>query len=596
MHQNFSYTQNTKKSQFFNCFVSKRPAPDIKQLSPLLGFIHLFSSLIFLFSMQVQAVEPHVLEEGVREFMRQQEREQDIRSHYEQRPEVRLDRSQPQTLERGVDEVCFVINRLVLVGDESKRFNNLLKNIELNGAPVEGQCLGVQSILTVLDSLQNKIIEQGYVTTRVVIGSQDLKSGILEIRLIEGLTGDINFIGEPRPYFISNNMIAVRRNQLLNLRDIEQSLENLQRLPSLTVAIDLEPGEELGRSNLNIKAQQARRIRADLSLNDSGSKSTGIYQGGATLFLDNPLFMADMVYISLTESLGGANDASNNSRGYVAHYSAPYGYWLMSLTGSANSYDQKVQGLNNTYTYSGDSESYSLDLDYLFYRDATRKISARASIRHRESSNYIDDTEVDVQRRKTTRWAMKVNYLQYLQAGKFDFSFEYSRGSKALNAISAPEEAFGSGYTKAEIYSLQASYDTYFELMERNYLYRLVFRSQWTPEPLIPQDRFNIGSRYTVRGFERNISASADKGMLLRNELSNRIFSFADAYMGMDAGILGGNPYKYQSRQWMLGSVFGVRGRVKGIDYDFFMGSGLAATTGIEKHEINGGFSFNYGF
>lgn len=454
----------------------------------------------------------------------------------------------------------------------------------------------MQSILALLDSVQNRIIERGYVTTRVVIGSQDLKSGILEIRLIEGRTGEINFTGEQTPYFLFNNMIAVRPDKLLNLRDIEQSLENLQRLPSLTVAIDLELGAELGISNLNIKTQQTRRIRADLSLNDAGGKSTGIYQGGATLFLDNPLFMADMVYISLTDSLGGANDTNNNSRGYVAHYSVPYDYWLVSLTSSANSYDQKVQGLNNTYTYSGESESHSLDLDYLFYRDATRKISTRASLRHRESSNYIDDTEVDVQRRKTTRWAMKVNYLQYLQTGKFDFSLEYSRGSKALNAISAPEEAFGSGYTKAEIYSLQASYDTYFELMERNYLYRLVFRSQWTPEPLIPQDRFNIGSRYTVRGFERNISASADKGLLLRNELSNRIFSFADVYMGMDAGILDGNPYKHQSRQWMLGSVLGVRGRVKGLDYDLFMGSGLAATAGIEKHKTNGGFSFNYGF
>lgn len=84
-----------------------------------LHFTLAFTGALLLLSMHVQAVDSHVLEEGFREFIRQQEREQDIRSNYEQRPDVRLDREQPQARELGTDDLCFTISQLVLVGDES---------------------------------------------------------------------------------------------------------------------------------------------------------------------------------------------------------------------------------------------------------------------------------------------------------------------------------------------------------------------------------------------------------------------------------------------------------------------------------------------
>ena len=44
-------------------------------------------------------------------------------------------------------------------------------------------------------------------------------------------------------------------------------------------------------------------VRATLSLDDSGTKSTGRTQGGATLAWDGPLGLNDLAYVSVNHDL-----------------------------------------------------------------------------------------------------------------------------------------------------------------------------------------------------------------------------------------------------------------------------------------------------
>ena len=142
---------------------------------------------------------------------------------------------------------------------------------------------------------------------------------------------------------------------LLDLRDIEQGLENLQRLPTVQVEMDIVPAEQPGESDIVITRQQSKFWRLGLSLDDSGSSSTGRYQGGLTLSLDNPLALSDLFWFSMNHDLqtGPEKRQPKPQRPLVCSR----GWWAFSVTGSDYHYHQTVAGLNGDIRYSGKSQS-----------------------------------------------------------------------------------------------------------------------------------------------------------------------------------------------------------------------------------------------
>ena len=185
---------------------------------------------------------------AAQEQLRQQERERIQRQQQEIRPDVRL--SAPAVLPEGVpsaeldeflptDETpCFTIHSLHLVGDESARFQWLLEHADQTQSGQEdkviGRCLGTHSINIILHRLQAALTQRGWITTRVLVEPQDLASGQLHLNLLPGRVGQIrlspNAQGELPKHANLGTAFPIRPGDLLNLRDLEQGLENLRRI------------------------------------------------------------------------------------------------------------------------------------------------------------------------------------------------------------------------------------------------------------------------------------------------------------------------------------------------------------------------------
>ncbi|MRU32191.1 ShlB/FhaC/HecB family hemolysin secretion/activation protein, partial [Xylella fastidiosa subsp. multiplex] len=73
---------------------------------------------------------------------------------------------------------------------------------------------------------------------------------------------------------------------------------------------------------------QGRPVRFNASFDDSGSKSTGKSQAGATLSLDHVLTQTDLFYINLNRS--AFNGSKRGTRRITLHYSMPLGNWLIA--------------------------------------------------------------------------------------------------------------------------------------------------------------------------------------------------------------------------------------------------------------------------
>ncbi|WP_434628970.1 ShlB/FhaC/HecB family hemolysin secretion/activation protein [Pseudomonas sp. Z1-29] len=538
------------------------------------------------------------------ELLRQQERERVLREQLESRPDVRL---QAAPVDEGVDRLpsrespCFAINDIRLIGEASEQFQWALRAANPKDDPAIGRCLGGGGINLTMKRMQNAIIEAGYVTTRVLAEAQDLNSGVLVLTLVPGRIREIRFEEGTSSRANAWNAMPASPGDLLNLRDIEQALENFKRVPTAEADIKIAPARAAdakpGESDVVIAWSQRFPARVSLSVDNSGSKTTGKYQGNVSLSLDNLLSLNDLFYASVNHDLGGGESGHRGSDGSTLHYSLPFGYWQLGFTSSEYNYEQSVAGANQTYQYRGESRNNELRLSRLLYRDAVRKTTAWGSLWTRSSENFIDDTEIGNQKRRMAGWQLGLDHREFIGASILDLGVAYRRGTGANDALRAPEEDFDAGTSRSQIITADAQLQVPFLVGDQRLRYIGGWRAQWNRTPLVPQDRFSIGGRYSVRGFDGENILSADRGWTLRNEIGLSLGQTGqELYTGIDYGEVSGQASEFLIGQRLAGAVVGIRGGYKGLSYDWSLGTPLKKPDGFETANVTSAFTVIWSF
>jgi hemolysin activation/secretion protein len=579
-----------------NARVALVPGPKSRTASLLLA------ASLYACGANAQTAPPEIANQ---EFLRQQERERALREQQQPSPDVFLKPEAPAlTGSFAPEQPCFAIERINLAGDESQRFSWALPAAERAGDgspdPSRGRCLGARGINEVMRRVQNAIVARGFVTTRVLAQPQDLSTGTLTLTVLPGRIRAIRF-ADPSDIRASHwNAMPAKPGDLLNLRDLEQALENFKRVPTIEADLRIVPAEadnaRPGESDVVIAWKQRFPLRLSLSADDSGIPTTGKYQGYLTLSYDNWWTSSDLFYVSVNRDLANtAGDGGTN--GHIVHYSIPFGYWLLALNSSESRYRQSVVGASQTYLYSGQSRNNDVRLSRIVHRDAVGKTGLALRLWSRESANYIDDTEVEVQRRSMAGWEVSANHRRFVRAATLDLTLGYREGTGAMGSIPAPEEAFGEGTSRPRITFSQLQVGVPFVLGGQRLRVGVEMRAQWNGTPLVPQDRFAIGSRYSVRGFDGERLLLGDRGWLMRNELSWALPGLGqDLFVGLDHGQVGGPSTAGLNGTSLTGAAIGVRGSVKWVSFEVFAGRPLAKPPGFITADVVAGFSLNATF
>lgn len=485
---------------------------------------------------------------------------------------------------------CFVIARITLSGTEPLPRWLPLQRL---ANQVQGQCLGAKGINLLMSQLQNRLISHGYVTTRVLAPQQDLNGGILRLNVVPGTIRSVELTSGSDRYLTLFSTFPARPSNLLNLRDIEQGLENLQRVPTVQASMELIPGDAAGETDIALSWKQSKMWRLAASLDDSGTRGTGRYQGGATLFLDNPLSLSDLFYVSAGGSIKNRGEKSTNN--LTGHYSLPFGYWTAGITASSYDYHQTVAGLNGDIRYRGDSENVTLQLSRLLHRNASQKTTLTYDVQTRSSKNYVNDTEIEVQRRRTSAWRVGLQHRHFISQATLDAGISYQRGTRWFGAMPAQEEYVGEATALSKILRLNAQLDIPFAVMAQNFHYNLQYQRQSTNTALTPQDQFSIGGRWSVRGFDGERTLNADRGWTVRNDLGwYTPLPGHELYVGVDYGEVSGPSDPYLLGHPLAGSVIGVRGNLLNTRYDLFAGKPLSKPDGFKTDSATVGFNLNW--
>lgn len=540
---------------------------------------------------------------------RRDESAEQERRQRQQEPAVRLpvelDDSDAEGRPLPADANCFPVQRIVLTLPE--RLSDPVRQAgmrHLAQGPFRqaqayldryrGQCLGPAAIGELAARIGRRILAEGYSTTRVMVPEQDLSAGTLSLVLLPGIVRTIRF-AEPDRSAGWRTAFPLAPGDLLNLRDLEQGLEQMKRLPSQEVDIDIVPGVQAGESDVILRLKQSRPWRLVANLDDGGARSTGRLQAGLKLALDGPLGLNDMLSAGLLRDADRAGAAHGTGGGQFA-YTLPYGYWNFSLSASRHGYHQRIAGHNQTFLFSGHARNLEWKVQQLFQRDQTEKNSWQFRLGKRWSQAYIDDTEIAVQRRHATFAEIGWLHRHYLGPSQLDLTLAARWGVRWLNGQDDPEgRQPGAPTLRYSLQTLDATVATPFRLAGQSATHNATLRLQTSRSPLYLSEQFSIGGRYTVRGFDGETVLAGERGFYLRNDISLPLAASAHAvYLGIDMGRVAGPATRQLAGRHLAGAAIGLRGNLAGLSYDLFAGCPLSRPPDFPAKHPAFGFSLSY--
>ena len=542
----------------------------------------------------------------------------------------------------------------------------------MGSSSVLGKCMTVTDINAIATRVQNRLIEQGYVTSGIMVGDQNLTDGELRLTLIPGKIAQVvvNTADSKVPVYVKqtnraypailDTALTIQTGKLLNIRDLETTLLNFKRVPSADANFKIVPSHTglnpsadnaintlgtLGFSDILIDYTQHRRFRSSLSIDDSGSKSTGKYQGVATLSLDNLANYNDLFYLSFGRDLGNQinddkdhpSDKSKGSKNYGIGYVTPIKSSVLQLNANRYSYHQTVAGSTQDYIYGGTSRGYNAKLSHLVHRDAHSKSHVYAGGYAKSQQSDIDGTLIDVQTRKTAGYLFGMSHeTTFGKRANHSLSTDisYKRGTAAFNALPSPEELFDEGSARVGIYQLNSNLTSRYGPIIGNkplpIIHSTTLKAQYATDSLTPDLKMAIGGRYTVRGFDGERSLSADNGILVRQDISfyssflnkqsannhsttinqNNIRNSQAShaiYLGMDAGYITNHDKSQNKRllgQHLAGAFIGIKGHYTpntnnpylSFNYDIFTSKAISEPTGFSNKDWVSGVSLGMSF
>jgi hemolysin activation/secretion protein len=498
------------------------------------------------------------------------QREAKSRDELRAQPGVRLGGAAQADFHRTdlpAERECFRIATIVLDGWPGHAFDFARRYLRA----YHGRCMGHDGVNLVVRRVSDLIIDRGFVTTRVGLAPQDLRSGVLRLTLVPGTVRAVRFAPGSASGFW-RTALPSRPGGLLNLRDVEQGLEQFKRVPSQDVTIDIAPGEAPGESDLVVSVTRTRPWHVVASLDDTGSRATGRLQGGLQLGLDNPLRLNDVLSLGYNHDVGRSR--GHGTRGNSATYTVPLARGSLSAGIHDYHYHQTVEGSQQAFTSSGKSRSADITLQRLLHRTAYGKTSVELRVGKRLAHNYIEGTELSSQKRHVTTAELALLQRQYVGRAQVDLRVARRQGVGWFGGQrDAANWLPGSPTFQYRMGILDASLTLPFSVGAMPLQWSSEFRAQRSGEVLYASEFITLGGRYSIRGFDGEQALAGEKGWYWRNTLSAPLgaWPFA-AYVGFDGGHVGGPSIKALPDKTLRGAFAGLRGGAGPFNVDFFAG------------------------
>ncbi|WP_408636845.1 ShlB/FhaC/HecB family hemolysin secretion/activation protein [Pseudomonas aestuarii] len=496
-------------------------------------------------------------------------------------------KAEPAPLEPGVEARCFEVRHIRLEGASLLGEAERLALLE----PFAGRCLGTGQLNALLKAITDHYLGRGYVTTRAYLPQQDLADGELEVIVIEGrLEGlDSSALASERELAM---VFPGQTGEVLNLRELEQLVEQLGRLPSRRAQLELVPGEQVGGSRVRLEGQRDKPWRVSLARHNDGQRSTGEQQWGLGLDWDSPLGLADQ--LSLRASRDAVSDRYRHSQSQSLNYSLPYGWWSFNYSYSQSYYRTQSEANGFAFDTDGDSASHALRAERVLHRDSLSKTAVNLGVSHLRSNNFILGNRIDVSSQRLSEAQLGFNHGRRIGTAFVNADIGWQHGSGAFDAQRRGDPQGGEPVARYHKYSLTLSYLQPFQLWGESFSFDSLASGQKSEDVLFGPQRISVGGLSSVRGFKEQ-SIAGDSGGYWRNQLRWRkavawepLRPFVQEYglaLAYDVGVISGGRHNPEQRGRLSGNAIELSARGQHLAASLTLARSLERPDAIERQE-----------
>lgn len=482
------------------------------------------------------------------------------------------------------NKICFDIDE-IQINDKQLLHQKIIKAIKND---YESKCLNADDINGLIRKLANLYIENGFITTSPHIPEQNLQSKKLIIEVKKGHIEEIKY--KSKRNINQTHILPITEKNTLNLRDLEQSVDQFGTLKSDKTKIEVMPGKEAGSSILLVDDEVAKAFDFNTTFDNYGSKNKGTLQGTASITAKNLFKSNDQFHISLKQSLN--NPKIKYARIYSGGFSIPYYYHNLNFNVSHSQYRNFIEANKQIFRNAGISRVHKFSINSVIHRDGISKTFSNFAFGHENYNNYIDDNKIEISSYRIDKFEAGINHQRRLNASVLGFGATYTNGfnkdfKKGIGLEFKPKPRFH-----------KLNYNLFWlkpMKMKPNYFspkFTTFIQGQFTNQRLVGSEKFSLGGISTIRGYKENIENS-DNGILVRNELSlgfvsKEKVSFLEEvefFNSIDIGRFSNFEEKTISGM-MYGYSFGLRNTKGPINFDITIGVPLYAKYIKDKNSV----------
>ena len=396
---------------------------------------------------------------------------------------------------------CFELATVTLVG--STLMDQPMVDVMFGGEI--GSCITPGLIGSALERLNGYFLDAGFVTTRAYITPQDLKTGTLEITVVEGTIEDIRLndnTAEDRRRI--RMAFAAKPGDILNINDIDQGLAQINRPQSVVATLNLVPGSEAGQTIVQIDEKLVRKpVRYKLGVDNSGSKSTGTTKSTLGVDADNLL--------SMNETISVSHIGSADTNALAGSITLPVGRNTIEASGSYSDYLSDVDQYTQIF---GRTDTSELKLTRALFKTKAGDVKAEMSLTKKSTRRTINDLVLAPQRLTTARAGLK--YSGKLENGtSLSANLYLAAGTKLLNATR--DVNLHKTAPRAQFQKVQMDGSLTFPQFPGMTI-QTSYAGQLAPHPLYSSEQISVGGQKSVRGFKGN-SISGDSGFYTQTDI-----------------------------------------------------------------------------
>jgi hemolysin activation/secretion protein len=433
-------------------------------------------------------------------------------------PQIRIE---PPPGEKKADTPPFFVSRFRVTGATVFRDGDLEA---LLGQP--NRAMTLAEVQALAEQITDFYKSHGYIVARALIPAQDVRDGVVEVRVVEGRYEriDINNASDLSEARLRGLLGGVREDAIVHGPALERAVLLISDLAGVQPKATLEPAEKTGYTNLVLEVVPTKSADYDVSLDNGGSPFTGRHRLSLGATANSPLKIGDRLS-------GRVVTSGSNLMSWRVAYDAPVGSSGLRAAGYAAETTYKLGDIYTALDASGAARNFGLGAVYPLVRSAPFNLRAQINFESREFEDRIGSLDiVNEKSGQVVQWGGSGDVRDAFLGGAITaFQALFTQGRLVLHTPALVASDAATARTYGNYYKLTVAANRLQGLTD-NLRLVLNYTGQFAADNLDSSEKFSVGGISGVRAYPAGEAAGDDVHLF-------------QAELRYNAGSLGGGQF-----------------------------------------------------